>query len=868
MVKFPLSGALNDIEYSYGSRGDGINGAGRVTQIIQGTSSAPVLVEKMNYDDLGNVSVHTREIDIPNVGVQAFTSKTQFDSWGRILKMTYPDGEQLRYFHSYGGDLFRINSYDVGNSTLTSPSEEYVKQLGYDHYGNRTYMAYGNGTVTSFDYNPNTLRLNQVVAMTSSMNALGTSQTMISKTFVYSGAGNINDINNVASNLNYPYNNLGGGYRNIYNYDGMNRLTNATGNWSGATGPEAYSVTMYYDNMGGIIRKDQSASLNYPGYPGEKYNYYYTQGNTAHPHATSKIWDRRNSKQYTYGYDNNGNPTTTHEQYAPPKLGQPNPSGPITLIQQNYWDEQNQLRGLWNLAGLHHYIYDGDGQRLMKSSVPMSYTSVNAQQLQATNSIPAQDYTVYVNAGLVYESNGGSTTYTKHYYAGPLRVASQIGTGNPNYERHPVAGQIANGGPVNISPKSNGVAVLGDLNALLANYNMSVNANDFPQDTISMQVINDPDECGIFYGDDVIEENRCLCNNFPDLAIQQGIDCGPFAPIYWYHPDYIGNVEFVTDRTGQPYQHFYYAAFGDPLVSQHVGTGNFNSAFRFNAKEYDEETGNYYYGARYYEPKSSVWMGVDAMATSYPGMNPYNFTIGNPIMAIDPDGDSTVVKKHLDVNGNWTGEYKVTGGSINDNNGIYLQDEENCLTLIGYSATPYSFYNSEQEVWMGLINPRDVTGENFLGSLSGSNLNEAEYSIRAYGYQQFDFKRTNGTSETIYDDAADFYRGMPILGKYNGLQVYGSARDVGNIAAGTVFGKAGNSWALTRNLFDLLQSVQEGKFSTELPSTVYAQSLGWQFGYTMRMSSLREQSAIKSLIPEIDVKYGIIDINHQIRNIK
>ena len=37
--------------------------------------------------------------------------------WGRILKMTYPDGEQVRYFHSYGGDLFRINGYDLGNSS-------------------------------------------------------------------------------------------------------------------------------------------------------------------------------------------------------------------------------------------------------------------------------------------------------------------------------------------------------------------------------------------------------------------------------------------------------------------------------------------------------------------------------------------------------------------------------------------------------------------------------------------------------------------------------------------------------------------------------------------------------------------------------
>jgi uncharacterized protein YneR len=55
--------------------------------------------------------------------------------------MTYPDGEQVRYFHSYGGDLFRINGYDLGNTVLTAPSESYVKQLGYDQYGNRTYKA-------------------------------------------------------------------------------------------------------------------------------------------------------------------------------------------------------------------------------------------------------------------------------------------------------------------------------------------------------------------------------------------------------------------------------------------------------------------------------------------------------------------------------------------------------------------------------------------------------------------------------------------------------------------------------------------------------------------------------------------------------
>ena len=87
-------------------------------------------------------------------------------------------------------------------------------------------------------------------------------------------------------------------------------------------------------------------------------------------------------------------------------------------------------------------------------------------------------------AGLVYESDGTSESYTKHYYAGPLRVASQIGSGNPNYETHPTSGgNLAQGGPVNAAAPTNGLAVLGDLNSMLANYGMSVssfrNANGY-----------------------------------------------------------------------------------------------------------------------------------------------------------------------------------------------------------------------------------------------------------------------------------------------------------------------------------------------------------------------------------------------------
>jgi RHS repeat-associated protein len=95
-------------------------------------------------------------------------------------------------------------------------------------------------------------------------------------------------------------------------------------------------------------------------------------------------------------------------------------------------------------------------------------------------------------------------------------------------------------------------------------------------------------------------------------------------------------------KGGYPYQFFYYSAFGESLVQQDAFTGNFSTPYRFNAKELDPETGNYYYGARYYNPQTSIWFGVDPLAHKYPHVTPYNFVEGNPISLIDPDGNGPI----------------------------------------------------------------------------------------------------------------------------------------------------------------------------------------------------------------------------------
>ncbi|MBW3520473.1 RHS repeat-associated core domain-containing protein, partial [Flavobacterium sp. NKUCC04_CG] len=64
--------------------------------------------------------------------------------------------------------------------------------------------------------------------------------------------------------------------------------------------------------------------------------------------------------------------------------------------------------------------------------------------------------------------------------------------------------------------------------------------------------------------------------------------------------------------------------------------------YKFNAKELDAATGMYYYGARYYDPSTSIFLSVDPLAEKYPNYGGYIYVMNNPINAIDPDGREVV----------------------------------------------------------------------------------------------------------------------------------------------------------------------------------------------------------------------------------
>ena len=91
-------------------------------------------------------------------------------------------------------------------------------------------------------------------------------------------------------------------------------------------------------------------------------------------------------------------------------------------------------------------------------------------------------------------------------------------------------------------------------------------------------------------------------------------------------------------------QHIEYVPFGEVFVEERNNI--WNTPYLFNAKEFDEETGLYYYGARYYEPRVSVWMSTDSEELKFPNIGTYTYAANNPIKFIDADGKSARVTKN------------------------------------------------------------------------------------------------------------------------------------------------------------------------------------------------------------------------------
>jgi RHS repeat-associated protein len=114
--------------------------------------------------------------------------------------------------------------------------------------------------------------------------------------------------------------------------------------------------------------------------------------------------------------------------------------------------------------------------------------------------------------------------------------------------------------------------------------------------------------------------------------------------VYWHHTDHLGSVIATSDSNGQTLGVATYSPHGE-------GAPPLHSPFGFTGRQYDPETGLYYYRARYYSPYLGQFLTTDPIGTrddpnlyAYVGLDPANGT--------DPTG------KHKEYR--WSGRNDLT----------------------------------------------------------------------------------------------------------------------------------------------------------------------------------------------------------------
>jgi RHS repeat-associated protein len=118
------------------------------------------------------------------------------------------------------------------------------------------------------------------------------------------------------------------------------------------------------------------------------------------------------------------------------------------------------------------------------------------------------------------------------------------------------------------------------------------------------------------------------------------------SPVFWYyHGDHLGSSSVMTDRSGNLARHFEYGAFGTTRYAD--ATCTFSPSNRYTGQILDEDTGLYYYNARYYDPELGRFVQADTIVpepSNPQTLNRYSYVLNNPLAHTDPSGHGAIGK--------------------------------------------------------------------------------------------------------------------------------------------------------------------------------------------------------------------------------
>ena len=564
-----------DTVYTYGGANDTHGAAGKILSVTDASGTL-----EYEYGKLGETTKETRTLATHlNGESQTETAVMEYrsDYLGRMQWIIYPDGEKVTYGYDKGGQVTSVSGEHYGHSF------EYVTNILYDQYGQRTRIDYGNGTFTEYNYDPARRWLDTI----KTENKWGQAYQNISYSF--------DAVGNVLGYENDCLDSVTGNYKTkqVYSYDNLYQLIKVDGettyNPYKSSSPEFvsnYSQLFEFDTdgLGNMTSKVSSETVTPHKTIGDNLNYSFNYVyNENYAHRLVRAGDR----YYKYdangniiceqdgSFENNGSEDSYHkinkeseDVYSTDygwglfKDDDSNTSIKSKKYSRTYvWNEKNQLISSVDSNYNTAYIYGQDGQR--------------------SNKYTANSETLYFNKMWTLHTDSGNNVYggqtAKNIYLGETRIVTKLNSGtNPTYQEE-------------------------------------------------------------------------------------------YYKQYYYHSDHLGSASLISDYKGDEYQRIEYTPYGETWVEKTSNTGLEWLPYKFTAKELDEETGLYYYGARYLDPRYSMWISTDPALGEYipkapvneeakrynqnlPGMggvfnhinaNLYHYAGNNPMKYTDPDGRTT-----------------------------------------------------------------------------------------------------------------------------------------------------------------------------------------------------------------------------------
>jgi RHS repeat-associated protein len=560
------------------------NGQGYLTDV-----QSPEAKYTFGYDQYGRQTVEGT-----NINGTAYASTKAYDPLGRVSSYGYPDNDQLKYYYTADGRMQKIDFYHP--NTGTGDTKTYATYQDYNALGQAQTIQYGNGCATTLTYNEQNGQLK------TRQHKYGANT--INQQYDWDPLGYLKRVNDPLQSTS-PI---------TYTHDNMGWLIQA----SGPYGAKAYM----YDKVGNITQKDGK-------------NYTYKSG-------TNRIDQLSDGTKFTY------NPDGTMAA----KGGYP----------YSYNDEK-RLISAGSATATNQFTYDFTGQRLAKKDGAGNVTYYISPYYEVTK--PKNGPQLYTKN--VLGPDGIIATVTSKGSNAALIRSHNAQTEELLVNRRTLAGMIKYAGlnvkhiftlPVNAQGSIQamfmtlaGITVFLMLVLLLAlmvrktriNQRWLKRLTQFGQGFLTEYLKGNPVRASILIP--FLALTLLLTGTGVSYAQMNPGANGAGIPeegVLYFYQDQLGGTVLTTDATGKEMSRVTYDPFGTIYQAGSSGRDNFRP--KFGGKELDQDSGLYYFGARYYDSQVGQFISPDPKRQF---VSPYIYCNNAPESIVDPTGELATWAKVL-----------------------------------------------------------------------------------------------------------------------------------------------------------------------------------------------------------------------------